>query len=332
MASNSNVDDASVPAPKRTRDSIVDDDDNVNDANDQKDKMIQSLKENPASALTLSKLLSCHACKSFARAPIRYCGLHHTICSICYQEHLGENDCPAKGCKEKLMLKTFDSELTEAVRAMKLPVPCQNRKNGCPEKGKEKEVKEHEIECEFRFVETNVVSGGIRMFKDLFSLVDKEMKEKNGKWCLCEERDGGKGYNIAYRDSIEPDGHRFRFGIAAWNAWSIEAWATVIGGERVANRYRVEIRLNSCEKEFTNIHHGPVFSVDVKSPWNHEESYTIAKKQFAIFNKGFDYFGDHNKDKNGEIVIPIMVKIIKKELNIPKEDSSTPVDMGVEEK
>ena len=58
----------------------------------------------------------------------------------------------------------------------------------------------------------------------------------------------------------------------------------------------------------------------------------IDKKRFMLFNKGFDYFGDHNKDKNGEIVIPIMVKIIKKELNIPKEDSDTPVGMDVEEK
>ena len=42
--------------------------------------------------------------------------------------------------------------------------------------------------------------------------------------------------------------------------------------------------------------------------------------------------GDHNKDKNGEIIVPITVKIIKKELNIPKEVSGTPVDMDVEEK
>ena len=108
MASNSNVDDASVPAPKRTHDS------NGDDANDQKEKIMQALKENPASAaLVFSKLLSCDACKFLARAPIRSCGLHHTICSICFEEHLGQNDCPAKGCKKKLMFKTVDSELTE---------------------------------------------------------------------------------------------------------------------------------------------------------------------------------------------------------------------------
>ena len=123
---------------------------------------MQALKENPASAaLVFSKLLSCDACKFLARAPIRSCGLHHTICSICFEEHLGQNDCPAKGCKKKLMFKTVDSELTEAIRAMKLPVPCKNRKNGCPKKGEEKEVKEHEVECEFRIVDGWVVAPAL---------------------------------------------------------------------------------------------------------------------------------------------------------------------------
>ena len=30
-----------------------------------------------------------------------------------------------------------------------------------------------------------------------------------------------------------------------------------------------------------------------------------------------EYFGDHNKDKNGEIVLPLPVKIEKKKLDIP---------------
>ena len=51
-----------------------------------------------------------------------------------------------------------------------------------------------------------------------------------------------------------------------------------------------------------------------------------------MLEKGFDKFGDHNKDKNGEVIIPMTVKIIKKELNIPKKDPVTPLDMDVEEK
>ena len=329
---------SNVPAPKRTSASNVDDDASVPtpkktcNNNDEKETMIQSLKENPASVLALSKVLSCDACKSFARAPIRYCGLHHTICSICYTDNESK-ECLAEGCTGKLKHKTFKkSELTEAVRAMKLPVQCKNRKNGCPEKGEEKEVEEHEIECEFRFVETNVVCSGIRMFKDVFRAVSAKVKEREGKWKLCVERDDGKGYKVAYRDYIDPDGHIFRIILDAGLATFIEAHATVIGGKRVANRYRVEMRLNSCEKEFTNTHHGPVFPVDVKNPCSREECYTIAKKKFELFSKGFDYFGNHNKDKNGDIIVPIMVKIIKKELDIPKEESGPPVDMDVKEK
>jgi len=64
--SDINADDAGVPAPKRTCNN------NVEDVN--RDIVINSMKENPASAaLALSKLLSCEACKSFARAPIQYC-------------------------------------------------------------------------------------------------------------------------------------------------------------------------------------------------------------------------------------------------------------------
>ena len=185
----SNVDDDSVPTPKRTCNS------NVEDVNDHKEKMILSLKENPASVLALSELLRCEACKSFARAPIRYCGLHHTICSICYTEHTKESDeCPAEGCEEKLMLKTFvNTGLTKTIHAMMLHVQCRNRKNGCPEKGKEKKVEEHEIECEFRIVDTKVVGYGIRMFKDIFCSVDKGMKGRHHKWKLCAERDDGMG-------------------------------------------------------------------------------------------------------------------------------------------
>merc|ERR1712037_728434 len=97
----------------------------------------------------------------------------------------------------------------------------------------------------------------------------------------------------AYRDSIEPDGHRFRIILKASGSSFLQAYATVFGGERVAKKYRVELRLNSCEKEFTQhdrtlTHHGPVFSVDVNEPWKREEVFLIDKIRFALFNKGFD--------------------------------------------
>jgi len=314
MASKSNGDDAGSPTPKRTRLG------NADDVNDQQEKMIQALdaiKKNPASVLALSKSLSCDICKSLLRAPIHYCGNidcevinHHKVCSICFGE-LSEKqkNCPAEGCGEKLMP---NNSVTEVVRAMKLPVPCKNRNNGCTKEGNEEEVEGHEHECEFRFVDSNT-QAGVKMFKDLLSMIGKSVKKNDGKWKMHLS-------TLAWRDSIGPDGHIFRVILNANDDTYVKAYAYVIGGKNVANRYRVEMRLTSNDKEFTLTHHGPVFPVDVKDPGDSEKSYWIAKKRFAIFNKGFDKFGDHNKDKNGEVIIPMTVKIIKKELNIPKMD------------
>ena len=248
--------------------------------------------------------------------------MRHSICSICYTEADGCLECPAEGCTGDLpqtVLKTFvNKQLTDTIRAMKLPVQCRNRKNGCPEKGEEKEVEEHEIECEFRIVNPKWW-GGPKIFKDLLSVFSKTTEKRNGKWKLYSSNDNGKTYTRALRNYMDPDGHLFLTVLDIPEKRSlVMAYATVIGGQRVANKYRVELRLNSSEKEFTNTHHGPLLTIDVREPRNHEEVYRIDKKIFASFNKGFEYFGNHNKDKNGEIIVPITVKIIKKELDIPK--------------
>ena len=92
------------------------------------------------------------------------------------------------------------------------------------------------------------------MFKDLICLVNKDVKERGGKWRLYGERDMG-GWLGADRFSIGPDGHIFNFDIDCANVdGCVKVCAVVIGGERVANKYRVEIRLSSCEKEFSITH------------------------------------------------------------------------------
>ena len=256
--------------------------------------------------------------------------MRHSICSICFTE--GGLECPAEGCMGDVNDVNVNEPFTDTIRAMKLPVHCRNRKNGCLEQGEEKKVEEHEIECEFRIVNSRFCSGEtILLFKEVLCIMSEKAKKRDGKWVLFAKMDEGEGYRNASKDFIEPDGRLFRTYLMIDDSYLV-AYAIVIGGERVANKYRVEFRLNSNEKEFTNTHHGPVFAVDVKGRMHREDAYVIEKKRFALFNKGFDYFGDHNKDKNGETIVPIMVKIIKKELDIPKEDSGTPVDMNVEEK
>ena len=65
-ALESKAEDGSVPTPKRA----CDGNSNGDDDNRQK-KMIQSLKENPASAIALSKMMTCDACHCYLRAPIQ---------------------------------------------------------------------------------------------------------------------------------------------------------------------------------------------------------------------------------------------------------------------
>ena len=77
MASASNVNDASVPTPKKTCDNNVVA--NLIKESYEKEKMIRALKEIPASFAALKQLMSCEACKSFARAPIRYCALLRAV-------------------------------------------------------------------------------------------------------------------------------------------------------------------------------------------------------------------------------------------------------------
>ena len=141
-------------------------------------------------------------------------------------------------------------------------------------------VKEHEIECEFRFVHTYF--GEERIFKDLMINVTKRAKEINGVWKLGDKRKYGKGFNLACRATIEPDGNIFCVYLDARDSTFVEASATVYAGEHGANKYRAEMRLYSNEGEFTNLHYGPVLSKDIKEPWNHEDAYTIPKKKFAM--------------------------------------------------
>ena len=110
-----------------------------------------------------------------------------------------------------------------------------------------------------------------------------------------------------------------------------KAYVRVLGGENVAKKYRVELRLFSSELSTTLTHHGPVYSQDnrpLRANNNNEKAFIIDKKMFALFNNGFDHFGDHNMDENGEITVPIMVSI-KKELDIPQRNGTVAVEATI---
>jgi len=322
-ALESKAEDGSVPTPKRACDG--------NSNVDNRQKMIQSLKENPASAIALSKMMTCDACHCYLRAPIQVCGQGHKICSNCYDED--DETCPAEDCTEEIMPRNpLSGEMEDTVRAMKLPVGCKNRKYDCPKMGEEKEIEEHEPECGFRYVnpwfcDEKLEDGGT--FNELLCYVKERVKRSNGVWqrynLVIDEDEYEGNYhkdNGFYRFYNGPDGHIFCIDLDARHKSLFRASAVVIGGEHVANKYRVELRLYSSEMASTHTYHGPVYSADFVDPWEDKEAFSIDKKKFALYNLGYECFGDHNKDKNGEIHVPIMVKIIKKELDIPQKNQA----------
>jgi len=238
-------------------------------------------------------------------------------------------------CEEIMPRNPLNGEMEKTIRAMKLPVGCKNRKYDCPKMGEEKEIEKHEAECGFRYVyawfanddDEKLKDGG--SFNDILCYVKEQVKISNGKWQpynLGEDEDKDESNyhkdNGFYRFYNGPDGHIFCIDLDARHKSFFRATAVVIGGEHVANKYRVELRLYSSEMVSTHTYHGPVYSVDFEGSWGDKEAFSIDKKKFALFNNGFEYFGDHNKDKNGEIHVPVMVKIIKKELDVPQKNQA----------
>ena len=182
----------------------------------------------------------------------------------------------------------------------------------------------HEAECDCRVIQSELVSKGAPViFKDVLKMVKKNFVKTGNtdKWILARYRGDGRALK-AFKYVAGPDGeHWFSvdFGRKE-NESSFFGAVTVIGGVTVANKFRAELRLFSNERVNTLTYYGPVLPVDERVPFEHEDAFEISAKKFAKFNHGFDHFGDHNRDKNGEIVIPIAVKIMRKELGIPAEN------------
>ena len=94
----------------------------------------------------------------------------------------------------------------------------------------------------------------------------------------------------------------------------------VLGGKQVAMKYRVQLSVSSNKSSGSLTHSGPVFPIEFTEfeATNDKESFEISCPKFAFFNQGKKYFGKHNKDKNGEIVLPVSVKIEKKKPSIER--------------
>ena len=89
----------------------------------------------------------------------------------------------------------------------------------------------------------------------------------------------------------------------------------VFGGKNMAKQYRVEMRLSSYDVSSSHTFNCDIFSIDDIEKPSDSKVFIINNDQFKIYNKGHVELGDHNKDKNGELTMPVTFKITKKKLN-----------------
>ena len=244
-------------------------------------------------------------------------------------EDEGDVVCPMEHCQSKTSMNCMGKNLTRIVGDLRLKVPCENRDAGCRYKGVEDEMEEHEDECDDRKIECDFGCGDIP-FKDLLQHLKDEHEMEHDTWFMYgKDKSTGKdkpvGYKYAERSEIGPDGLVFltnvvrdKKGISDEGHFHIGV--RVIGGKQVAKKYRVEMRVSSNKSSTSITHNGPVFPIEysaVDATYD-KESFEISCPKFAFFNHGKEYLGKHNEDKNGEIVLPISVKIEKKKLGLSK--------------
>jgi len=237
--------------------------------------------------------------------------------------------CPMEDCEAKTNVSCVGKNLTGIVSDWRLKVPCKNRDDGCTHKGVEDEIEEHEDECRDRKVKCDYKRCWYIPFKDLLHHLRDEHKidYHTKKWTMCSkikptEKGESVGYTQAFTYEIGPDGLVFITDVYQFKSQGhFHISVRVFGGKQVAKRYRAELRVSSNKSSVSITHSGPVFPIDytISDALMDNESFEINCPRFALFNHGKEYFGKHNKEKNGKIVLPVSVKIEKKKLDIPTD-------------
>jgi len=230
--------------------------------------------------------------------------------------------CPMADCNSKANISCVGKNLTRIVGDLRLKIPCKNRDAGCPHKCVEDEMEEHEDECGDRKVNKCDFGCENIPFKDLFHHLrdEHEADYETKKWLMCNEvepteKDEFVRYGDAYMFETGPDGLVFITDVIRYKD-VFRIAVRVMGGKQVAKKYRVELRVTSNKSSVSLTHNGPVFPIEDLNAPEDKESFEITWSKFAFFNYGKEYFGLHNEDKNGEIVLPLSVKIEKKQLGL----------------
>ena len=117
---------------------------------------------------------------------------------------------------------------------------------------------------------------------------------------------------------IEPEsGLRFRAVLVHYDEekyW--KCYTVVFGGKNDAKKFRAEMRLSSYDGDASNIFNCNVYCLDNWMLFDVSKVFCILDDQFMIYNKGHIKLGDHNKGKNGEVMLPVTIEVKMKKLNV----------------
>ena len=94
------------------------------------------------------------------------------------------------------------------------------------------------------------------------------------------------------------------------------SYTMVFAGRNVAKKFRAEMRLSSYDGDASLNFNCNVKCLDNFRRSDASKEFRIDDGQFKICNKGHIELGDHNKDKNGELMMPVIVEVKMKKLNI----------------
>ena len=263
--------------------------------------------------------LTCMGCNGAFRGSVTYCQNKHGLCLICFGD---QKECPITGCGKKAAL-TLDFP-AELVRDLKLPVPCKFRKDGCDQENADEEViVDHENECGYRKVPCFKTSCALQPAMDyedhIFSAHGNlygKCRDNPGKWHFVKFT--ATKCLGAQKIWIDP-GSGLRFRAVLYHHDEEKHWrcyAVVFDGKNVAKKFRAEIRLSSYDGDTSLIFNCNVKCLDDWMVFDDSKMLRIMEDNFKIYNKGHMELGDHNKDKNGELTMPVKVEVKMKKLNV----------------
>ena len=260
--------------------------------------------------------LTCPACNGFYRGPVRYCRKSHGVCALCFPG-MGKK-CPAGVCSEMYGEVTVTTgHQAELVKEYGLKVDCKYKKDGCGRKGIVQDIEDHEADCPERLIACLMACTDFwQRAKDYEAHVGghhQEFTARAGGWWFAQYFHPALGYRQgAHTMWVDPQtGHSFS-AVLKQEATFWSCFVMVYGSKKVAEDYGVQIKLSSLDGSSSHAFAGNVCPMGDHATWPQEHTFRFLFDEFKAYNAGHYFIGEHNRDKNGELKLPITVKVEKK--------------------